>query len=1021
MSSRDPVLPLAALSGCGLLLCPLLAASEEGVDARLERAKQLFTQGAYEEACRGFAEVLQTHPDDPWAGLYRTLCERRQSSAQPFPGLSLSQFQSLTTRLQQEEETRQTAAVQRRAIERELREEQMKWERALASARQQAEEEQRRRAKATHRAAIEAAKRGRAPAPSHAREAAMEPLPQPPSPAAAEGPAPPDVPQPSGEPPRVALPPDERRVTAVLPMAPGPPSVSEPPPPEVVDVSVPVSPAGSAPAEAPGLVELPPVVVPTPAGQPWMPAPEELTRQRRLVPAGAVRINARQMRMSPEKRMAVAEGSVEVFSGDAMLTADQVTLFTDTHDVYAEGRVRLEQGPEVFRGDLVHYNLDTKKGRFFQGTVSSPPWHEHGRSVEQLAEGVFEVTPGYLTSCDQEPPHYRFSGRRAIVFAEDRSARARNVALFIEQVPLLYIPWLSVAERRSPFFLVPGKKKPWEEFVLSGYRYEWPEGHLGTIHLDWRRAFGWAVGLDHQFDTTQLGRGLFRVYYNEEPNNRRPKSDRPKGANINRYRVLWRHLWRPLPDTAILTDIQKLSDRDFRRELLFREEFVEDDNPESFVSIVTNDANYSLTTLLKQRMNRFDTVTEAYPDTTLTTRLQRIGASSFFSESSLGFANLQSKTAHSDSDTDVVRADWFQKLSYAMNWFFPIEVTPNIGIRQTFYTKDIQGSNREGRRDLFSGQFSAGADASLKLFRIFPVATNVLGLNVNWLRHIITPTVTYRYIHRPTVSSDLFSFPSAEGPNNAVTLGIENKLQTKRRVDGRTLKSADLGRLLIGVPYTFGGIGNKRGGRLGDWSFDLEVYPWPWLRLESDWSYPVHFVKGTRDDRITAWNLDLVMMGGPGSPQAQTAPGIQAPQRKEFRPGPQDVIRFLPAGQWYLGLGHRYSQNDKTETVLQFDVQASQKWQVGTFNRLTWKEVAAGPSKRFSNLREYQVSLRRDLHDWMAELVYRVDREAGEELFFTLTLKAFPEMPIQISDSYHQPKLGSQSSPFSPMRGQHPQ
>jgi hypothetical protein len=47
-----------------------------------------------------------------------------------------------------------------------------------------------------------------------------------------------------------------------------------------------------------------------------------------------------------------------------------------------------------------------------------------------------------------------------------------------------------------------------------------------------------------------------------------------------------------------------------------------------------------------------------------------------------------------------------------------------------------------------------------------------------------------------------------------------------------------------------------------------------------------------------------------------------------------------------------------------------------------------------------------------------VDREFGEELYFTLTLKAYPELPIEMSESYHQPKLGSQNSPFSPIRGQ---
>ena len=123
---------------------------------------------------------------------------------------------------------------------------------------------------------------------------------------------------------------------------------------------------------------------------------------------------------------------------------------------------------------------------------------------------------------------------------------------------------------------------------------------------------------------------------------------------------------------------------------------------------------------------------------------------------------------------------------------------------------------------------------------------------------------------------------------------------------------------------------------------------------------------------------------------------------------------MLPIGQWYLGWGHRYSQNDKTESVLQFNWRLSEKWQIGTFHRLTFKEVA-GSSKRFMNMREMQYTLTRDLHDWLAELVYRVDREFGEEIFLTLSLKAYPDMPIETSSTYHEPKFGSQSSPFSPV------
>ena len=773
-------------------------------------------------------------------------------------------------------------------------------------------------------------------------------------------------------------------------------------------------------ATAEELVELAPVTVSAPGETPVSPS----LAARALPPAGAVQINADQMNVAPDRRLAIAEGNVEAVFENALLTCDRLTLFTDTKDVYAEGRVRLEEGTQVFRGELVHYNFVNKKGRFLQGTVSTPPWHQHGRSVEHLAEGVYQVTPGYLTSCELEPPHFKFFGRRAIVFADDKIARAQNVALFVEHVPFFYLPWLTVADRQSPFFVIPGKKKPWEPFALMGYRYDLPvpRNHRGTVRLDWRQAFGWGGGLDHQFNSPELGKGLLKLYYNKLPNRNEPLAALPKGADENRYRVLWRHNWKPLPDTTVITDLQKFSDVNFRKEFLFDEEYTKEDAPESFVSVVTNAPDYSLTGLVKKRMNRFQTVDEALPQLTLDVRPQRIGDTWLFSESHVDFANFQTKRAHSDNDTDVIRADWFQQLSYALNLFKPVLITPRAGVRQTYYTKDIQsgpdGTRTNGDRDIFSGQASMGGDASLKLFRIFPVVTNALGLNINMLRHVLTPTVVYTYLREPTVPNGLLNFPAAPLPTSQLTFGIENKLQTKRVLTpGAKPQSVDLLRAIFSVPYTFKGTGNRQGGRLGDFAFDVETYPWPWMRLESDWAIPSHFPAGSRDSRIQRWNLDLTLVGGQGELRADQAHDIQAPLYQSFQPGPQAYSYLLPQGQWYLGLGHRYVQNDKTEDVLQFDWRLSEKWQLGTFHRYTWKEVVSG-TKRFNNLREYQYTLRRDLHDWVAEFVYRVDREFGEELYFTLTLKAYPEMPIQLEDSYHQPKLGSQSGPFSPIRVQ---
>jgi hypothetical protein len=416
-------------------------------------------------------------------------------------------------------------------------------------------------------------------------------------------------------------------------------------------------------------------------------------------------------------------------------------------------------------------------------------------------------------------------------------------------------------------------------------------------------------------------------------------------------------------------------------------------------------------------MNRFDAVTEAFPDLALNVRSQRIGETRLYSETSASFANLESKTAHSESDTDVVRAGWFQQFRYALGLLQPVEVTPRFGFRQTYHTKDVQGGaeRNDGERDVLSHQVSTGVDASVKFFRVFPVTVRALGLDLNWLRHVVTPTLSYEYVHRPTVAGSLLSFSTDASPTNRITFGLEHKLQTRRVAGAGRRASVELARLLISLPYTFHGTGNKAGGELGDWAFDVELQPWPWLRLESDWSVPSHFAKRTRDSRITAWNVDVALV----NPATQGRARLGAPEQLLERPDPLAVpepqLEMPPAGHWAAGLTHRYSHNDKTSDVLYWEWAPSAKWHLETTNTFIFKEVV-GDLKRFGRLRGWQYVLRRDLHDWIGQVVYRVDREFGEELLFTLTLKAYPELPIELQETYHQPKIGSQSDPFHPQR-----
>jgi len=108
-----------------------------------------------------------------------------------------------------------------------------------------------------------------------------------------------------------------------------------------------------------------------------------------------------------------------------------------------------------------------------------------------------------------------------------------------------------------------------------------------------------------------------------------------------------------------------------------------------------------------------------------------------------------------------------------------LQITPFTGIRETIYDADMNADARA--RTIFL----TGADMSTKFYRVFDVKTNAFGLDINQLRHVITPTVGYAYDHKPTVrASALRQIDSVDDisySNNRFSLGLTNALQTKRR------------------------------------------------------------------------------------------------------------------------------------------------------------------------------------------------------------------------------------------------
>ena len=659
-----------------------------------------------------------------------------------------------------------------------------------------------------------------------------------------------------------------------------------------------------------------------------------------------------------------ATGHVIVIYEDVKISCDKISIALDTKQGVAEGNIVVYQKDSVMTGDKAEYNFAKATGTVYKAGYASQLIY--GSGPVAIREGPKEITlrKSYMTTCDLAQPHYRMHAKTAKIILDDRVVMY-NVIVYCFNIPLFYLPYYSYSLKpdRVKVTVIPGKDKDWGFFLLTAWRYEFSQQLKGILHLDYREKKDFASGFDNYYKTQKFGNGFVKAYYMNERDLisknlwKQPRITKER----ERYMIQHRHSWDIDQDTDLRFEYWGVSDTDILKDYFYRKDYQRGPSPNSYLSISRARPNYTMSFLGQRRFNKVFERTEYQPELKLNIPVLRIetGGSRIYWQSENSFANLSKKEAYpSNVDEDTVRADTYHRLSYAGKLAF-LNITPYVAGRETYYTKD-----KYGERDWFRGAFYTGVNMQTKFFRIFNVSTNKWGLDINNLRHVITPSVGYEYIRKPTIASDkLVQFDGLDsiGRKNQFTFSLENKLQTKRA--GTAI---DLARLTVSTNYDYRLPG---GSKFSDVNFDFEFTPFNWMTIEFDTAYD-HL-----QDRFKTFNLDIYA-------------------EKEDK--------------WKCGFGYRYGHESYSEATFEVSFKPTPLWKLGIYERFMFKGYPNNLKKVY-DLREQEYRLVRDLHCWTAETIYNVSRGEGESIYFVLRLKAFPEMPFEFDRRYHRPKPGSQS------------
>jgi lipopolysaccharide export system protein LptA len=681
-------------------------------------------------------------------------------------------------------------------------------------------------------------------------------------------------------------------------------------------------------------------------------------------------VNGDRVEYSADNKEVNIAGNVLITYKGSRLTADKVKINTLTKDAVAEGNVVLQDDKGTIEAESLLYNFENKKGTMLKAKVKSGNQYGKGEEIDRVSDNQFEVKRGYLTTCDYDEPHFRIFSKKIDITTGDKIT-SHNDLLYIGKTPIIYLPEYTHSLKKDPFThfqFRPGYSKDWGPYLLTSYRDDLNDYAKLRLFLDYRIKTGPAEGFGLNYDTLVAGKGDFKFYYTNE--NDKNDKNLPAGSptDFERYLIRWRHAWNIDPKTTLTSEYYKISDE--KRDIdptvsflkdYFKREYDQDVRPKSYVFVTHTFQEGVASVLLQPRINRWYTETEKLPELSYDLSTVRLGDSPFYFTDQSKISNLAYKTpVPSDRNHSVTRIDTLNQFSLPSKVSF-LWVTPFVGSRETYYSKD-RDDHPLGVRTAFT----TGTEVSTKFYRIFNVKSDLLGLDINGLRHVITPVIRYSYIHAPTIPSYKLhpAFFTADEENeffdaidnvqatDDFNIEVTNKLQTKRKNE-----TVDLAMFRVLTDYRL--HDDALGSRFSDIYLETVLTPYSWLRLDADGTY------GYRQGYYKTANAD---------------------------------IRFNFTKDRYFGIGERYERKGPRDLVSSFVWRINPKWKLSVYERF---QLYSGTTPK--GLAEQQYSISRDLHCWTMDFTYDYEKTHGHSFWMVFRLNAFPQIELGFDAHYNNP------------------
>jgi LPS-assembly protein len=522
-----------------------------------------------------------------------------------------------------------------------------------------------------------------------------------------------------------------------------------------------------------------------------------------------------------------AHGNVAIRTGDTDIYCDAARYNPKTHEVFAEGHVRIYRVAGLFIGERAIYNTETKEIRAVDMRTDKNPYLVSGIDVTSISEGAFLVKRGSFTTHDSSNPDFHLQAKTVRIYENDR-AIFQNVTFYIGKVPVFWWPYMYQSlDDAFSVIVSPAYLGSWGPSLLTRVTFPITDNIKGRFELDYRSRRGAAIGLEAEtsYGLNKRSFARLRTYFLRDNDPNINRTDLPRGdISPGRYRVSLEDRTFFTDDIYATIDVTKLSDP-FVLEDFYQGEFRLNPQPDNVIALTKLNPNYTLTAITRFQANDFFEQTSRLPEIVLDIkRMPLFGGPIFYEgETGMGYFRRQFATDSTFQNYGTFRFDSFHQFLYPNTYFGWLSVVPRVGFRGTYYdeTRDLGKTIFTPNPNPFIPDFllpdptlaqpiqnggnafrtvvNAGVEASFKISRVWEGA-QISSLGLDGLRHVMQPFTDFSFVSssnsnpasilqfdrfQPSTQLQPIDFPQFTSVDSIDSwtiwrLGVRNRLQTRR-------------------------------------------------------------------------------------------------------------------------------------------------------------------------------------------------------------------------------------------------